>query len=92
MKSTGYHLVEPSAYGKLLEGAGFVDVVVEDATEKFIDIMKREAGRLASNPEDFVGMFSESDSQVPDRPLEHEGRLLPRGRYEVGHFPVRRPG
>ena len=61
VKSTGYHLVDPAAYGKLLEGAGFVDVDVEDATDKFIDIMKREAARLKANPADFVGMFSESD-------------------------------
>jgi len=61
VKSTGYHLVDPASYGKLLEAAGFVDVEVEDATDKFIAIMKREAGRLASNPADFVGTFSEAD-------------------------------
>ncbi len=61
VKSTGYHLVDPATYGKLLEGAGFVDVDVEDATGKFIDIMKREAARLKDNPADFVGMFSEPD-------------------------------
>jgi phosphoethanolamine N-methyltransferase len=61
VRSTGYHLVDPASYGKLLEDAGFVDVVVEDATGKFIDIMKREAARLESHPEEFVGTFSESD-------------------------------
>ena len=61
VKSTGYHLVDPATYGKLLEGAGFVDVDVEDATGKFIDIMKREAARLSSNPAEFVGMFSTED-------------------------------
>ena len=61
VKSTGYHLVDPASYGKLLEGAGFVDVEVEDATGKFIEIMKREAARLANNPDDFVGTFSEAD-------------------------------
>ncbi|GAC1465602.1 MAG: methyltransferase domain-containing protein [Isosphaeraceae bacterium] len=61
VRSTGYHLVDPLTYGKLLEGAGFVDVVVEDATKKFMEIMKREGERLASNREDFVGMFSETD-------------------------------
>ena len=45
----------------MLEAAGFVDVVVEDATAKFIDIMKREAERLAANRDDFVGTFSEAD-------------------------------
>ena len=59
--STGYHLVEPSAYGKLLEDAGFVNVEVEDATDKFIDIMKGEAAGLERNRSDFVGAFSEKD-------------------------------
>jgi phosphoethanolamine N-methyltransferase len=61
VRSTGYHLVDPASYGKLIEAAGFVDVEVEDATGKFIEIMKTEAGRLASNPDDFVGTFSEAD-------------------------------
>jgi phosphoethanolamine N-methyltransferase len=61
VRSTGYHLVDPAGYGKLLEGAGFTDVKVEDATAKFVDIMKREAGRLAADRDEFVRMFSESD-------------------------------
>ena len=36
-------------------------VKVEDATEKFIEIMKREAERLERNRDDFMGMFSEAD-------------------------------
>ncbi|WP_406694007.1 methyltransferase domain-containing protein [Singulisphaera sp. Ch08] len=59
--STGYDLHDPASYGKLLEAAGFVDVVVEDATDKFLDIMKRESDRLAANPESFVKEFSEQD-------------------------------
>mgnify|MGYP005605750069 CR=1 FL=1 len=35
--------------------------MVEDATDKFIDIMKREAARLEQNRADFVELFSESD-------------------------------
>ena len=61
VKSTGYHLVDPATYGKLLEGAGFVDVKVEDATGQFIEIMKAEADRLAANRADFVESFSEGD-------------------------------
>ena len=61
VRSTGYHLIDPASYGKLLEGAGFVNVKVEDATEKFIEIMKREAERLERNRDDFMGMFSEAD-------------------------------
>jgi phosphoethanolamine N-methyltransferase len=61
VRSTGYHLVAPASYGKLLADAGFAEVEVEDATDKFIDIMKREADRLAANREGFVGAFSEAD-------------------------------
>jgi phosphoethanolamine N-methyltransferase len=61
VQSTGYHLVDPATYGRLLEGAGFVEVNVENATEKFIGIMRREAGRLAANPDDFVESFSPAD-------------------------------
>ena len=61
IKSTGYHVVEPAVYGKFLEGAGFVDVEVEDATGKFIDIMKRESDRLSADRDEFVSMFSAKD-------------------------------
>jgi phosphoethanolamine N-methyltransferase len=61
IKSTGYHVTDPASYGTLLEGAGFVNVVVEDATERFIDILEREAARLAANRDDFLQMFSEQD-------------------------------
>ncbi len=60
-KSTGYHLVLPSAYGKLLEEAGFKDVIVEDATAKFTEILKNEPVKLAANSADFLSSFSEDD-------------------------------
>jgi phosphoethanolamine N-methyltransferase len=60
-EKTGYHLTDPAGYGKLLEGAGFSDVVVEDATGKFVDILKREPARLAANRDDFLQSFSEED-------------------------------
>lgn len=91
VKSTGYHLVEPAAYGKLLEGAGFVDVEVEDATGKFIEIMKREAAALAANREDFVGMFSESDLKyLIDRWAMKDG-FCHAGDMKWGIYKARRP-
>ena len=38
-----------------------MDVVVEDATPKFIEILKKEPVRLEANREDFLGSFSEAD-------------------------------
>ena len=59
--STGYHLVDPASYGKLLEDAGFVDVVAEDATDRFVEILKLEVERLNANRDDFLKYFSEDD-------------------------------
>jgi phosphoethanolamine N-methyltransferase len=91
VKSTGYHLVEPAEYGRLLEGSGFVDVVVEDATEKFIDIMKREAARLQSDRAGFVGMFSEADlNYLVDRWAMKDG-FCRAGDMKWGIYQARRP-
>jgi phosphoethanolamine N-methyltransferase len=59
--STGYHVVDPSSYGKFLEGAGYVDVVVEDATDRFVAILEREIELLDANRADFLESFSEED-------------------------------
>ena len=91
VKSTGYHLVDPASYGKLLEGAGFVDVEVEDATGKFIDIMKREAARLESNREDFVGMFSEPDLQYLIERWAMKDGFCRAGDMKWGIYKARRP-
>jgi phosphoethanolamine N-methyltransferase len=61
VQATGYHLTDPASYGKLLENAGFVDVVVEDATEKFVDILEREPKQLAAQRGDFFESFSQAD-------------------------------
>jgi len=58
---TGYHLTDPASYGELLEGAGFTNVVVEDATGKFVDILRREPERLTANRADFLASFGEDD-------------------------------
>ena len=61
VRKTGYHLVSPSQYGRLLEGAGFVDVEVEDATARFVEIMRTEAAHLAADRAGFLEVFSEDD-------------------------------
>jgi phosphoethanolamine N-methyltransferase len=60
-EQTGYHLTDPASYGKLLEGAGFTKVVVEDATDRFVDILERESRRLNADRADFLASFSEKD-------------------------------
>jgi phosphoethanolamine N-methyltransferase len=61
IKKTGYHVVEPAQYGKLLRDAGFVEVVVDDATSTFVDILERESKRLVDHRGDFLSVFSEQD-------------------------------
>jgi len=90
-KSTGYHLVTPGAYGKLLEDAGFTGVEVEDATDKFIAIMKREADRLAADREGFVGEFSEGDlNYLLDRWAQKDGWCR-EGDMKWGIYKARKP-
>jgi phosphoethanolamine N-methyltransferase len=59
--STGYHVVDPATYGKFLEAVGYVEVQVEDATERFVGILEREIAFLDANRADFLGSFSETD-------------------------------
>jgi phosphoethanolamine N-methyltransferase len=61
IETTGYHVVEPSEYGRLLEAAGFTDVVSGDATARFIEILESEASRLVSNRAEFLTSFSDAD-------------------------------
>lgn len=58
---TGYHITDPASYGKLLEAAGFVDVVAEDATARFVAILKRELQHLATHRAEFLAAFGEED-------------------------------
>ncbi|QEH34142.1 Sarcosine/dimethylglycine N-methyltransferase [Aquisphaera giovannonii] len=58
---TGYSVIEPGQYGQLLRDAGFVDVVVDDATATFVDILGREKKRLVEHRSEFLSSFSEED-------------------------------
>ena len=58
---TGYSVVDPATYGRFLEGAGYRDVIVEDATDRFVSILERELDMLAANRADFLESFSEDD-------------------------------
>jgi phosphoethanolamine N-methyltransferase len=61
IEKTGYHVIEPREYCRLLEGAGFADVVVDDATARFVEILESEVDRLASMRTEFLTSFTESD-------------------------------
>jgi phosphoethanolamine N-methyltransferase len=61
VQKTGYHVIEPREYGRLLEAAGFVDVVVDDATARFVEILEAESARLVKNRAEFLASFSDAD-------------------------------
>ncbi len=61
IRKTGYSVIEPRDYGRLLEAAGFVDVIVDDATPRFIEILEREAESLVTRRGEFLASFSEAD-------------------------------
>jgi phosphoethanolamine N-methyltransferase len=61
IKKTGYSVIEPRDYGRLLESAGFTNVIVEDATALFVDILEREAESLVTRRSEFLASFSEAD-------------------------------
>ena len=61
IEKTGYHVVDPASYGKFLEGAGYKDVVVEDATDRFVAILKKELAFMASHREEFLESFTGED-------------------------------
>ncbi len=48
-------------YGRLLEDAGFVNVHVDDATARFIEILQSESDRLVSHRSEFLAAFSADD-------------------------------
>jgi phosphoethanolamine N-methyltransferase len=61
IEKTGYSVIEPEQYGERLRAAGFVNVVVDDATAKFVEILRSEEDRLVSDRADFLASFSGSD-------------------------------
>ncbi|TMW60908.1 hypothetical protein Poli38472_000950 [Pythium oligandrum] len=59
--SRGYHLLSPSQYGGVLEKVGFTEVVAEDRTEHFVEVLKEELERTLINKDEFIQETSEED-------------------------------
>jgi phosphoethanolamine N-methyltransferase len=59
--SRGYHLLSPPQYGKVLEMAGFQNVIAEDRTEQFVSVLKEELEKTLRNKEEFIQETSEED-------------------------------
>eukprot|EP00245_Coleochaete_scutata_P005613 TRINITY_DN19275_c0_g1_i1.p1 TRINITY_DN19275_c0_g1~~TRINITY_DN19275_c0_g1_i1.p1 ORF type:complete len:522 (+),score=122.12 TRINITY_DN19275_c0_g1_i1:84-1568(+) len=61
VKQRGYDLHSVPQYGKMIEEAGFVEVVAQDRTDQFIDILHRELKVTQEQKEDFIAEFSQDD-------------------------------
>ncbi|KAH7528573.1 hypothetical protein FEM48_Zijuj05G0086400 [Ziziphus jujuba var. spinosa] len=61
IKQRGYDLHDVKAYGQMLRDAGFNEVIAEDRTDQFIQVLQRELKAVEKNKEDFISDFSEED-------------------------------
>lgn len=61
VKRRGYSLLSPSQYGELLTSVGFTEVVAEDRTSQFVDVLYEELERTKSGKEAFIAETSEAD-------------------------------
>jgi phosphoethanolamine N-methyltransferase len=86
IETTGYHVVEPSEYGLILQDAGFRDVVAGDATARFVEILQNEAARLVSNRDEFLTSFSEADLKYLVERWQMKLRFCRNGDMKWGNF------
>ncbi|CAD6271349.1 unnamed protein product [Miscanthus lutarioriparius] len=61
IKQRGYDLHDVKAYGQMLKDAGFHDVIAEDRTEQFLNVLRRELGEVEKNKEAFLADFTQED-------------------------------
>ncbi|CAK9182526.1 unnamed protein product [Ilex paraguariensis] len=61
IKQRGYDLHDVDAYGQMLQDAGFDEVIAEDRTDQFIEVLQRELSTVEKDREAFIQEFSEED-------------------------------
>ncbi|KAF3437181.1 hypothetical protein FNV43_RR19934 [Rhamnella rubrinervis] len=61
IKQRGYDLHDVKAYGQMLRDAGFNEVMAEDRTSQFIQVLQRELDAVEKNKDEFIDGFSEED-------------------------------
>ncbi|KAL3839016.1 hypothetical protein ACJIZ3_023607 [Penstemon smallii] len=57
----GYVLHDVKAYGKMLQDAGFDEVIAEDRTDQFIKVLHKELDAVEKDKEAFTKEFSQED-------------------------------
>lgn len=61
VRQRGYSLLSTSEYQRVLEATGFANVVAEDRTTQFVDILNEELMRARANRAEFERETSEAD-------------------------------
>lgn len=61
VQQRGYILYTPTEYGELISEAGFSDVIAEDRTDQFVQVLKNELIKTKEISEEFINEFSEED-------------------------------
>ncbi|GLJ09388.1 hypothetical protein SUGI_0108210 [Cryptomeria japonica] len=61
IKQRGYDLHDVEAYGQIIKDSGFCDVVAEDRTNQFIEVLQKELYSVEKDKDAFVHDFSEED-------------------------------
>ncbi|XP_039126267.1 phosphoethanolamine N-methyltransferase 1-like isoform X2 [Dioscorea cayenensis subsp. rotundata] len=61
IKQRGYDLHDVGTYGKMLKDAGFHEVVAEDRTDQFIEVLQRELDAVEKEKDEFICDFSKED-------------------------------
>ncbi|KAG1347121.1 phosphoethanolamine N-methyltransferase 1 [Cocos nucifera] len=61
IKQRGYDLHDVEAYGQMLKDAGFYEVVAEDWTDQFLEVLQRELDAVEKDKDAFIQEFSRED-------------------------------
>ncbi|KAF9671313.1 hypothetical protein SADUNF_Sadunf12G0034400 [Salix dunnii] len=61
IKQRGYDLHDVKAYGQMLRDAGFDEVIAEDRTDQFNQVLQRELIAIEKEKDEFIQDFSEED-------------------------------
>ncbi|KAI5330539.1 PREDICTED: phosphoethanolamine [Prunus dulcis] len=61
IKQRGYDLHNVQAYGQMLKDAGFDEVIAEDRTDQFKEVLQRELDAVEKDKDAFIQDFSEED-------------------------------
>ncbi|KAH7549404.1 hypothetical protein JRO89_XS13G0026100 [Xanthoceras sorbifolium] len=61
IQQRGYDLQGVKSYGQMLSDAGFVDVIAEDRTDQFMQVLERELNAVEKDKDKFISDFSEED-------------------------------